>query len=493
MKIEELLEKKEKVFVQMLRKLILSGGSYKASDLREYVGISKSAFDQYCEELMDLAGQMDGCFELSFSGNELVFQLNQPASLDKIICYLLVESPKYQLLDYLFIKKELNVQMLTNYLSMSDSTVFRKIKELNNLLKEYDLKIKNGRLIGEELQIRYLYFELFLFVQPHHRLAYFEETSLANQFIRGMERLLQVTFDKKSRQHLFTYFVISQKRLSVKKPSHKELLKKLPLFHEDELYKKINQFVAIYMARTTAEISKYEGLMYYIFITTFYILGEDGFYQYELTRSKKLPTPRVDIYVREAILFHYRPLRIPIATEKKIVYQIAQTNSRLYFFKGQIERIDYENLLKYLIVDEGMNELIERLEIFVREHLRVVLKENDSLARATRIDFASIINIISSEVTKQLDIGLNINVSSLLNQPLQQLLTEDLSSIVGINVSLYDPEKSYDLIITAVEETGERIKNTDLYVLSEFYSSYDSKQLRKKIEAIRKEKNVRAR
>ena len=44
---------------------------------------------------------------------------------------------------------------LAEALLVSESTLFRKIKELNKLLAEFELQIKNNKLVGEESQIRY--------------------------------------------------------------------------------------------------------------------------------------------------------------------------------------------------------------------------------------------------------------------------------------------------------------------------------------------------
>lgn len=52
------------------------------------------------------------------------------------------ESLKFQLLDYLYRNKEFSIVQLTTKFMISESSLFRKIKELNQLLAVFDLQIK---------------------------------------------------------------------------------------------------------------------------------------------------------------------------------------------------------------------------------------------------------------------------------------------------------------------------------------------------------------
>ena len=58
------------------------------------------------------------------------------------------ESLKFQLLDYLYRNKEFSIVQLTTKFMISESSLFRKIKELNQLLAAFELQIKNGQLQG---------------------------------------------------------------------------------------------------------------------------------------------------------------------------------------------------------------------------------------------------------------------------------------------------------------------------------------------------------
>lgn len=95
--------------------------------------------------------------------------LDEDVSLEKILLFLLQESLKFKMLVYLLEHQQVSIVRLATAFNISESSVFRKIKELNQLLEEFGLQIKNGQLYGEELQIRYFYYELFQYIPEDQR------------------------------------------------------------------------------------------------------------------------------------------------------------------------------------------------------------------------------------------------------------------------------------------------------------------------------------
>ena len=73
----------------------------------------------------------------------------------------LKESPKFQILMTLYEHGNVTNFRLQNELSMSEASLYRAVKQLNKILKEFELSIHNGRVQGSELQIRFFYYTLF--------------------------------------------------------------------------------------------------------------------------------------------------------------------------------------------------------------------------------------------------------------------------------------------------------------------------------------------
>ncbi len=68
--------------------------------------------------------------------------LDEDVSLEKILLFLLQESLKFKMLVYLLEHQQVSIVRLATAFNISESSVFRKIKELNQLLEEFGLQIK---------------------------------------------------------------------------------------------------------------------------------------------------------------------------------------------------------------------------------------------------------------------------------------------------------------------------------------------------------------
>lgn len=164
MRLDQLLEKKEAKQLQLLKKLLLVGGKMELHELASYLGISKPSLEKYVEELQDeLAHYQEQC-RLYYRKGVLVFEMSPTFSLNQIEWAFYRSALKFQILEHLLQHQEVTTVQLAQKLAVSESSLFRKIKELNGLLAEFELEIWQGKLIGEETQIRYFYFELFWYV-----------------------------------------------------------------------------------------------------------------------------------------------------------------------------------------------------------------------------------------------------------------------------------------------------------------------------------------
>ncbi|MDF0478864.1 helix-turn-helix domain-containing protein [Vagococcus sp. PNs007] len=75
---------------------------------------------------------------------------------------LLKQSPYFKIFMFYFLNGK-NFNLLTQSLSISQSNAYILVKNLNGILKPYDIKIHNKKLVGDERQIRLKTFEMFNF------------------------------------------------------------------------------------------------------------------------------------------------------------------------------------------------------------------------------------------------------------------------------------------------------------------------------------------
>src|SRR5699024_3139444 len=148
----------------------------------------------YLEDISYLGKVMGTPMEVLRQDNKLVLNMADTQSLDEIISFLIHDSVKYRLLLLLFEQKNYMIFELAEALLLSESTLFRKIKELNKLLEEFEIQIKNNKLVGEESQIRYFYYLLFDSIHPNFRPELLQVTKFQVDFVLQLEESLKVNF-----------------------------------------------------------------------------------------------------------------------------------------------------------------------------------------------------------------------------------------------------------------------------------------------------------
>lgn len=486
MKIEQLLEKKEQLQVLILREMVLHGGTVGTNQLREQVNLSKTSFDQYIAEIPMIGRMMGKKVAIKRNEFQVTLELAEDVSLEKIILFLVQQSLKFNLLVYLLEYHQASIVRLATAFNISESSVFRKIKELNQLLQEFSLQIKNGQLYGEELQVRYFYYVLFQFISESQRPLFLQQTPDKAPLILGLERALETTFSQESASKIACWLGITRKRLLSEKTTFATLKEKKILYQKDRLYQALDPVISLYLSRTAAEISGYEPLMFYSFFVSFAVLSEEHFYQYDLTRSKKLPTAVLDTYIRETMLWHYRPRKLKIKEEKAVGYQLAQIDNEFYFFRGVMMIYEPEHLLQQQkkMLGRSLSQLLERLKETTLTQLPAKQGEEAALSYLM-IQYANILMMIDFYIAKSVTIGIDIETLPIYRVAFQQFLLRELKGISGIEIENRRPGKKYDLVITFNQEDPHQ----NYYYLSEFASSYDIARLKQKIEEEKKAKN----
>ncbi|EOS8078909.1 helix-turn-helix domain-containing protein [Enterococcus hirae] len=486
MKIEQLLEKKEQLQVLILRDMVLHGGTVGTNQLREQVNLSKTSFDQYIAEIPMIGRMMGKKIAIKRNEFQVTLELAEDVSLEKIILFLVQQSLKFNLLVYLLEHHQASIVRLATAFNISESSVFRKIKELNQLLQEFSLQIKNGQLYGEELQVRYFYYVLFQFISESQRPLFLQQTPDKAPLILGLERALETTFSQESASKIACWLGITRKRLLSEKTTFATLKEKKILYQKDRLYQALDPVISLYLSRTAAEISGYEPLMFYSFFVSFAVLSEEHFYQYDLTRSKKLPTAVLDTYIRETMLWHCRPRKLKIKEEKAVGYQLAQIDNEFYFFRGVMMIYEPEHLLQQQkkMLGRSLSQLLERLKETTLTQLPAKQGEEAALSYLM-IQYANILMMIDFYIAKSVTIGIDIETLPIYRVAFQQFLLRELKGISGIEIENRRPGKKYDLVITFNQEDPHQ----NYYYLSEFASSYDIARLKQKIEEEKKAKN----
>lgn len=487
MKIEHFLEKNEIREVTIFKQLVLNGGTLSYAEMLEHLAVAKASLDKDLESISFRIQPLADQVQVNYDGQSISLFMSDDYSLQQIYQLYLNQSVKVELIRFLFKHQEFSIVQLTQKLLISDSSLFRKIKELNSYLKEFGIKIRNGQLHGEELHIRYFYFQFFSYIEERNALFTSHSDKQITQMIQAVESFLHVAIEPENKQRLNVWMLISKNRVNSKEKQYAHLREQMQPYLEDPLYQKIRIMVLRYFSRYSIEVDEEEAMLHFAFLLAFPILTEHDFHEYRLERDRRAPIAALDTYIVETIIIQYKFRRLPYMLERDMYYHLSHIHTKLYFFQGDIEIYDYDEMLakEKQFTGRDLISFAQTLLTISTGKLGIKETEENSLVKMELLKYSSLLAIVSFKMTTIVQIGIDLKMESIYTETLNQLLILNMRHINGIRVEAYQPNKHYDLILTNEQPTEkDHYEDAKVYVLSEILSPFDMKNIQRIVQQL---------
>lgn len=140
----DLLEKNQQYLFKILEILYLNGAPVTKQSLTKQLEISPATLKHYLEDLQtDVQPLIDEKkVKIKIEANTASFQMLQNFALDDwLFLRYLKSSPKFQLVMLFYNHVGLTNYELQEKLNLSEASLYRTIKQLNGILKEFNLTI----------------------------------------------------------------------------------------------------------------------------------------------------------------------------------------------------------------------------------------------------------------------------------------------------------------------------------------------------------------
>ena len=485
MKIEHFLEKNEIREVTIFKQLVLNGGRVSYADMVDYLSVARASLDKDLESISFRIQSLEDQVQVNYDGQYISLTMSGEFSLPQIHQLYLNRSIKVNLVRFLIKHQEFSITQLTQKLMISDSSLFRKIKELNSYLKEFGIKIRNGKLHGEELHIRYFYFQFYSYIEDKESLIPSPSDKQITQMVQALESSLHVAIELENKQLLNVWMLISKNRVTSKEKKYAHLRELMQPYLEDPLYQKIRMMVLRYFSRYSIEVDEEEAMLHFAFLLAFPILSEHDFHEYTLERDRRAPIATMDAYIVETIIIQYKFRKLPYMLERDMQYHLSHIHTKLYFFQGDMEIYDYEGMLvkEKQFTGRDLVSFAETLIAISTTKFGIKEVEDNSLLKIGLLKYISLLAIVTLKMTTILQVGIDLKMEAIFTETLNQLLILNMRHINGIHVEAYQPGKVYDLILTNEQPVDkDHYGKSRVYVLSEILSSYDMKNVQKIIQ-----------
>ncbi|SFH65596.1 helix-turn-helix domain-containing protein [Pisciglobus halotolerans] len=493
MEIEDLLDKSERYQIYIIRQLVLNGGRIAYRELFASLHIAKASFDKYLENVKDRAQKVPHLFEFDWTSQELTLHLSEKSMLQDIIHLYVKESLKFQILDYLYQHQDFSVPQLTSKMALSEASFYRRLKEINGFLKEFDIQVRNGKMHGEELQIRYFFFQLYWFLVPYTQHQKELSESPQQPAIRILERNLAFNLPQHDRCRLNLWLTISRKRILLKYKTYWQMRRKMEPFLEHTLYIELKDLTFRFLSRYSIEAEEEEAMMLFIFLNSMSILPETA--KNTLWTDENDFISPVTTLDQQALLQIKQSFQLQTETEAwlpKSKYYLTQTHASLYFLTGDLLIFDLENIRKKekRFTRPDVQRFAHQLLEMTLNALQQPLDEMNTLQTTALIRYTSILALIEQLNQTTIEVGIDLQMEKLYAEAFTAVLIQSLNEHHGIRIEHYQPAHLYDLVITNTLVKDRYSAEQRIYLLSELASQYDLQQIRKEMHHILQQKKA---
>lgn len=465
-------------------------------DLTTRFNISLNTLNEYIQhiEFFIKENHLENDLKLIVDGDQLSLEKSQTFPIKTCIQIFLEKSVKYQIINHLFEKGKIQSEVFQAEYNISPATYYRRITELNELLEEFRLTIKRRKLIGEEKQIRYFFFN-FYWQLNEDKSDFEKETS--NQYlglISSLSRSLDISFEPAHILQIKLWMKVSFKRMTraqsfIFDPAYDNYDR--PLFNE------INRLFADYMIKSDRHYSVYEAYMFYDFFCSLRNFPPTSAFAFRLADAQKLEDSYLTI-LNQTILDYlisrnYISSCISEERLKLIEHLLYQFHSQIYYFDGVLHNFDswgldpVANILKKPYTLEDVHSLMTFCQKTFSDY-----RESDAFASLTaEINYMVIFDQLAEFNQEKIVIA----VYQSLNPYMRDLVVQNIENSIGlkypIEVIPYQRNAHYDVLLANIvmEPSMFSSGNKETYTYTDFCNEYDLRQIENLIHDILVKRN----
>lgn len=293
MDLYSLLDKNDQTQIAILRFMLDQNMTARVSEIQETLSISPFIFETNIEELMETLDHLKLGISINYDQETEWLELQKVgnADLSKLKYHYLRKSLNYQLLVYLYEHPSFSITKLASHLALGEAAVYRRISKLNKMLKEFEISIKRGQMVGSELQTCYFFFRLFWTAVPLEEIRETTNDHNSLSFVAYLEKHFGQALNSTAKIKLFLWIRILKIRLS---RHDKNLLQADSIITDfpvqqknDPLYRVICDAYFLSMGHFATFAADFKLISLYLFISSVFILSPDNIF---LATAGKRPT-----------------------------------------------------------------------------------------------------------------------------------------------------------------------------------------------------------
>lgn len=479
MNILDILDKPEITQIKVIQKLLNEGGVASIKDLSAQSKVSTASLNKYLKEMNVRLKEINPDIDLVLEDKKIEIKIPNYFNFQHILIHYLTDSINCKIIMYMSKHDGAPLTQLTQELAISEATLFRRLKEINKIISEFNIQIKNARFVGDELQIRYFLFEFYNHALPINVINYHTLDDSIVLLIDNLARELEVPIEEKNYYHLYLWLLISKRR---------ELQGTALEIDQQEIYRKLCPapfFQAVYktnetpLGSTSAIQTETDVICLFIFFISTYIYENplsDEQYVYFLKNEFLKDIINLTENTLETIGRYYPLENMSEELVWHIECNLFQLHFRLIHFNSYISYFESD----YMMSNQADDQISQIVNHVLYEHLTFFnLSISPAIYDHVFANYRFILQTVESQCVKSIKVGLAIQVNYLAQQDILNYLEKIFTKEFKLDLETAKVDKLYDLLITDIFLTDSPFQFKEIYVINDGLNNYDEKMIRK--------------
>lgn len=437
MKITQLLSKNQQVQFTVFEYFLHHSKEIALKELAQAINVSLPTLQKELTSLkLELRAYEPDAYLEKDRNDYYTLHLPTNFSVKGFLNFFLQQALDYQLLYSIFQQKNISITKMMLDFQISEASIFRRFKGINQLLEEFNIQIKNKRIIGDENQIRFFFFHFFWHSQSLEDIQKNLDRSISKHLIQILESHFQRPFSLKEYWKLGLWFEIMSRRFDYREEHTKDFSQGfLAEFYEDETFQQLKNILARYLSRFAYQSFDSEAVYLYLFLLS------EGIY---VPDKKKIDSPlllnifQTNQKVAEVII--EKDGREEHLSELTALF-LCTLHSRVVFYQGGFDE-DFP-AFHALLSDQFPQKLDQCMTIVENQLARHL---TNTQWRNLDGSYGFILEIHQQkEVVKQ-RIGVAVETSLQTNSYID-FLQKELGILPNIEIELAIKERAYQLLL----------------------------------------------
>lgn len=479
MNILDLLDKPDMTQIKVIQKLLNEGGVASVKDLGAQSKVSTASLNKYLKEMNERVKEINPDIDLVLEDKKIEINIPNYFNFQHILIHYLTDSINCKIIMYMSKHDGASLTQLTQELAISEATLFRRLKDINKIISEFNIQIKNARFVGDELQIRYFLFEFYNHALPINVINYHTLDDSIVLLIENLSKELGVPIEEKNYYHLYLWLLISKRR---------ELQGTSLEIDQQEIYRKLCPdpfFQAVYktnetpLGSTSAIQTETDIICLFVFFISTYIYEKplsDEQYVYFLKNEFLKDIINLTENTLETIGRYYPLENMEEALIWHIECNLFQLHFRLVHFNSYISYFESD----YMMSNQADDHISQIVNDVIYEHLTFFnLTISPAIYDHVFANYRFILQTVESQCVKSIKVGLAIQVNYLAQQDILNYLEKVFTKEFKLTLKIAEVDEMYDVLITDIFLTDSSFKFKEIYVINDGLNMYDEKMIRK--------------